>query len=93
MYKGTRTTMTSDSSLEIIKVRSQQMNIFKEVKWKKTRQTRILYPVKISLKNKSIIKASRHTKGERIYDLIICITGNTKGYPLFFKKRILFTYF
>lgn len=32
MYKGTGTTMTSDSSLEIIQVRSQQMNIFKEVK-------------------------------------------------------------
>lgn len=34
MYKGTRTRMTADSSLEIIQVRRQQMNILKVLKEK-----------------------------------------------------------
>ena len=38
------------------------------------------------MKNKGVIKASRHTKGKRIYDLTTCIIGNAKGYPLFFFK-------
>ena len=38
------------------------------------------------MKNKGVIKAFRHTKGKRIYDLTTCIIGNAKGYPLFFFK-------
>lgn len=60
--------MTADSSLK--KIRRAER--------KKPHQTRILYLVKLSLKNEGIIKAFRYTKAERIHELTTCITRNAK---------------